>query len=58
MQRRTGRKKTILFGLTGTGYFDMAAYMAYHDGRMTDYVPTDEDLERGFSCIPNLPGIQ
>ena len=56
--KESGEEKTILFGLTGTGYFDMAAYMAYHDGRMTDYVPTDEDLERGFSCIPNLPGIQ
>lgn len=56
--KESGEEKTILFGLTGTGYFDMAAYMAYHDGQMTDYVPTDEDLERGFSCIPNLPGIQ
>ncbi|MGN0551068.1 MAG: TrpB-like pyridoxal phosphate-dependent enzyme [Acutalibacteraceae bacterium] len=56
--RETGEKKTILFGLTGTGYFDMTAYSAYHDGKMTDYIPTDEDLERGFSQLPKIPGIQ
>ncbi len=36
----------------------MAAYMSYHDGSMTDYIPTDEDLSQGFSYIPKLPGIQ
>ncbi|MEA4892745.1 MAG: TrpB-like pyridoxal phosphate-dependent enzyme [Peptococcaceae bacterium] len=51
-----GRKeaKTILFGLTGTGYFDMAAYMAYNDGSMNDYIPTDEELERGFATLPKV----
>lgn len=52
--KETGEKKTILFGLTGTGYFDMSAYMSYHDGTMTDYIPTDEDLERGFSTLPKV----
>lgn len=52
--RETGEKKTILFGLTGTGYFDMAAYKAYHDGTMQDYIPTDEDLERGFATLPKV----
>lgn len=52
--KETGDKKTILFGLTGTGYFDMAAYMNYNSGTMTDYIPTDEDLEKGFSTIPNI----
>ena len=53
--KETGEKKTILFGLTGTGYFDMAAYKAYNDGTMTDYIPTDEDLRRGFASLPDIP---
>ena len=56
--RETGEAKTILFGLTGTGYFDMTAYSAYLEGRMTDYVPTDEELEKGFASLPKIPGIQ
>ena len=54
--KETGEGKTILFGLTGTGYFDMYAYEAFHDGRMTDYIPTDEDLQAGFAGIPQFPG--
>lgn len=50
--RQTGEKKKILFGLTGTGYFDLAAYKQYNDGTMTDYIPTDEDLQKGFMSIP------
>ncbi len=56
--KESGEDKTIVFGLTGTGYFDMAAYMAYNNGTMIDYIPSDEDLERGFSYIPQLEGIQ
>lgn len=56
--KETGEEKTIVFGLTGTGYFDLAAYMAYNSGQMNDYVPTDEDLEEGFAYIPKLEGIQ
>lgn len=56
--RETGEAKTILFGLTGTGYFDMTAYSAYLEGRMTDYIPTDEDLQKGFDGLPRVPGIQ
>ena len=52
--KETGEEKTILFGLTGTGYFDMVAYEKYHDGLMDDYIPTDEDLERGFAGIPKV----
>ena len=52
--KETGEKKTILFGLTGTGYFDMAAYMAYNAGTMTDYVPTEEDLARGLKNLPKV----
>jgi tryptophan synthase beta chain len=48
------RSKTIVFGLTGTGYFDMVAYEKYHDGLMTDYVPTDEDLQKGFDEMPKV----
>lgn len=52
--KETGEEKTILFGLTGTGYFDMAAYKSYHDGTMTDYIPTDDDLRKGFDSLPNI----
>ena len=52
--KQTGKKKTILFGLTGTGYFDMSAYKQFNDGAMTDYIPTDEDLEKGFATIPQV----
>lgn len=54
--RETGEEKTILFGLTGTGYFDMVAYEKYNNGQMTDYVPTDADLQAGFDQIPKFPG--
>lgn len=54
--KETGEEKNILFGLTGTGYFDMVAYEKYHDGLMTDYIPTDEDLQVGFDGIPKFPG--
>lgn len=52
--RETGEEKTILFGLTGTGYFDMTAYTAFIDKTMTDYIPTDEDLERNFEKLPKV----
>ena len=52
--KETGEEKTILFGLTGTGYFDMVAYQKYNDGVMTDYIPTDEDLQRGFDGLPKV----
>ncbi|HCP14605.1 MAG TPA: TrpB-like pyridoxal phosphate-dependent enzyme [Peptococcaceae bacterium] len=52
--KESGEAKTILFGLSGTGYFDMAAYMAYKEGTMTDYVPTDADLEVGFATLPKI----
>ena len=52
--KETGEEKTILFGLTGTGYFDMYAYESFHDGTMTDYIPTDEDLQKGFDGIPRF----
>lgn len=54
--RETGEEKTIVFGLTGTGYFDMFAYERFHDGKMTDYIPSDEDLAKGFAGIPKFPG--
>lgn len=56
--KESGEAKTILFGLTGTGYFDMTAYDAYNNGQMTDYIPTDEDLQKGFDSLPKIPGIQ
>ena len=52
--RKTGEEKTILFGLTGTGYFDMSAYEKYNNGSMTDYIPTDADLEAGFAGLPKV----
>jgi tryptophan synthase beta chain len=53
--KKTGEKKVILFGLTGTGYFDLTAYMAYNDGTMTDTIPGEADLARGFACLPDIP---
>jgi tryptophan synthase beta chain len=52
--RESGEAKTIVFGLTGTGYFDMTAYEKYNDGKMTDYIPTDADLEPGFAALPKV----
>ena len=53
--KETGEEKTILFGLTGTGYFDMYAYEKFHNGQMTDYVPTDEELKASFTTLPKIP---
>ena len=50
--KETGEEKTIVFGLTGTGYFDMMSYEKFHDGKMTDYIPTDEELNASFSKLP------
>lgn len=52
--KETGEEKTILFGLTGTGYFDMVAYQKFNDGEMSDYIPTDEDLQQGFNGLPKV----
>ncbi len=52
--KETGEEKTIVFGLTGTGYFDMYAYQKFNDGIMTDYIPTDEELAVGFAGLPNI----
>jgi tryptophan synthase beta chain len=56
--RESGEAKTILFGLTGTGYFDMTAYSSYLEGKMSDHIPTDEELEKNFAGLPKIPGIQ
>ena len=52
--KETGEEKTIVFGLTGTGYFDMYAYEKFHDGKMEDYVPTDEELKAGLKNLPQI----
>lgn len=52
--KETGEEKTIVFGLTGTGYFDMVAYGRYNDGEMSDYIPTDEELAKGFAGLPKV----
>ena len=52
--RETGEAKTILFGLTGTGYFDMAAYEKYNNGVMSDYVPTDEEILAARAKLPSM----
>ena len=56
--KESGEAKTILFGLTGTGYFDMTAYATYNEGRMSDHIPTDEELKSSMDAIPSIPGIQ
>ena len=52
--RQSGEEKTILFGLTGTGYFDMTAYQAFNDHVMGDYIPTDAELEASFAKLPKI----
>lgn len=52
--KETGEKKTILFGLSGTGFFDLAAYMSYNAGTMIDNIPTDEDLAKSFATLPQV----
>ena len=52
--KETGEEKTIVFGLTGTGYFDMYAYEKFHDGKMDDYIPTDEELKAGLKNLPQI----
>ena len=54
--KETGEEKTIVFGLKGTGYFDMMSYEKFNDGIMKDYIPTDEELAAGFAGIPKFPG--
>lgn len=50
--KETGEEKTIVFGLTGTGYFDMYAYEKFHNGIMENYIPTDEEIEQSFARLP------
>ncbi len=52
--KETGEEKTILFGLTGTGYFDMVAYQKFNDGEMSDYIPTDDELQKSFERLPKV----
>ncbi len=52
--KETGEEKTIVFGLTGTGYFDLYAYKKFNDGEMTDYVPSDEEIQKSLSKLPEL----
>ena len=52
--KETGEEKTIVFGLTGTGYFDMVAYQKYNDGEMSDYIPTDADIQKGLDGLPKV----
>lgn len=52
--KETGKSETIVFGLTGTGYFDMTAYESFNDGKMQDFLPTDDDLARSFAKLPKI----
>lgn len=54
--KESGEEKTIVFGLTGTGYFDMPAYEKFNNGEMHDYIPSEEELKRGLAGIPRFPG--
>ena len=54
--KETGEEKTIVFGLTGTGYFDMYAYEAYHDGTMQNYIPTDAEIQATLDKLPKVEG--
>jgi tryptophan synthase beta chain len=52
--KETGEQKTIVFGLTGTGYFDMMSYEKFHDGKMTDYIPSDEEIQKALAKLPTI----
>ena len=52
-----GKEEVILFGLTGTGYFDMTAYQRFNDGTMTDRIPTDDELAASLAKLPVVPGL-
>ena len=52
--KETGEEKTILFGLTGTGYFDLKAYEQFNNGQMSDHIPTDEELQISFDGLPRV----
>ena len=52
--KETGEEKTILFGLTGTGYFDMMSYEKFHDGKMTDYIPSDKEIAKAIAKLPKI----
>ncbi|MBR6348594.1 MAG: TrpB-like pyridoxal-phosphate dependent enzyme, partial [Spirochaetales bacterium] len=52
--KETGEAKDILFGLTGTGYFDLSAYKSFNDGTMSDYIPTDEDIAASIAKLPKV----
>lgn len=52
--KETGEEKNIVFGLTGTGYFDMVAYGKFNDGEMKDYIPTDEDISKSIATLPKV----
>ena len=53
--KETGEKKVILFGLTGTGYFDLAAYKEFNDKTMIDVIPTDADIQKSLEMLPKVP---
>ena len=54
--KESGQAKNIVFGLTGTGYFDMVAYQKFNDGEMSDYIPTDEDIAKSLAQLPQVNG--
>ena len=54
--KESGEAKNIVFGLTGTGYFDMVAYQKFNDGEMSDYIPTDEDIAKSLAQLPQVNG--
>ena len=56
--KETGEEKTILFGLTGTGFFDMYAYEKFHNGVMENYVPSDEEIATGLARLPEMLRLQ
>ena len=52
--KENGEEKTIVFGLTGTGYFDLKAYEQFNNKTMSDYIPTDEEIQKGFDALPRV----
>ena len=53
--KREGRAETILFNLSGHGHFDMAAYMAYNSGALTDQSYDEQELATALAGLPKVP---
>lgn len=55
--RKAGEERVILFGLSGHGNFDLAAYDAFFAGRLEDPEFSEADMEAALERLPKAPAI-